>query len=262
MAIDPEQIGTAEQLVQQLAELYRQGGWSIHRLAEASGLSTATVQAIVNGATGLPQTGTLKAFVTACGQKPAPWVAARGRAVRAAKESQARLRVVNVPRVEATFVGRTEELAQLSRAWTAPARRTGAAGTRAGVVVQAVHGLGGVGKSTLAAYWARTRLDEVGVAWWITADTTTGLEAGLAGLAVAVQPELAGQPLEALVTHAIGWLTANQGWLLVLDNVTNPAHVAPLLDRDLPGQIVVTSRLAQGWHRLGATVIRLDVLTQ
>jgi tetratricopeptide (TPR) repeat protein/transcriptional regulator with XRE-family HTH domain len=261
--IDPERIHTAEQLVEQLGELYRQGGWSIHRLAEKSGLSTATVQAILNGTTELPRTGTLRAFVIACGQDPNSWVSARGRAVKATQTAKSRLRVVNVPRVESTFVGRTAELQQLTRALRPPSIRPGAArSTRTGVVVHAVHGLGGVGKSTLAARWARTHLDELEVAWWITADTTTGVEAGLAGLAVAVQPELAGQPLGTLAAHAIGWLAANRSWLLVLDNVTNPADVAPLLDRDLPGQIVVTSRLAEGWHRLGATVIRLNVLNE
>jgi hypothetical protein len=259
--IDPEQIGTAAQLVEHLGELYTRGGWSIHRMAQASGLSTATVQAIVNGTTRLPQTSTVKAFVTACGQDPAPWVAARGRAANAARTFHTGLRVVNIPRVETTFVGRTAELAQLSQASRTPVRATGAGRPR-GVVVQAVHGLGGVGKSTLVAYWARTRLREVAVTWWITADSADGVTAGLAELAVAVKPELTGQPLEDLAVHARAWLAATPGWLLVLDNVTAPADVAPLLDRDPPGQIVMTSRLAEGWHRLGAAVIALNVLPQ
>ncbi|TDB76371.1 tetratricopeptide repeat protein, partial [Actinomadura sp. KC216] len=131
-----------------------------------------------------------------------------------------------------------------------------------GVVVQAVHGLGGVGKSTLAAYWARTHLRGHDVAWWITADTPAALEAGLHALAVALEPGLAGQPLETGIAHAVAWLRTHQRWILVLDNVTDPAHVAPLLNRDLPGRVIVTSRLAEGWHRLGARVIRLDVLTE
>src|SRR5438874_805361 len=48
----------------------------------------------------------------------------------------------NLPR-PGLFVGRTRELARLEAAMTGPG----------GVVVQAVHGLGGVGKSTLAAQW-------------------------------------------------------------------------------------------------------------
>ena len=49
----------------------------------------------------------------------------------------------NLPR-PGLFVGRAGELARLDAAMAGPG----------GVVVQAVHGLGGVGKSTLAARWA------------------------------------------------------------------------------------------------------------
>ena len=64
----------------------------------------------------------------------------------------------NLPR-PGLFVGRESELAQLDAAMTGPG----------GVVVQAVHGLGGVGKSTLAAEWAAARAAEYSLTWWITA---------------------------------------------------------------------------------------------
>lgn len=125
-----------------------------------------------------------------------------------------------------------------------------------------MHGLGGIGKSTLAARWARAHAGEHEATWWITADTPAGLDAGLAGLAIALEPEASGQPLETLIARATGWLAAHGRWLLILANVTNPATIAPLLDRASAGQVVVTSRLAGGWHRLGAKVIRLDVLSE
>ncbi|WUI02844.1 helix-turn-helix domain-containing protein [Spirillospora sp. NBC_00431] len=83
--VDPERIHTAEDLREQLGELFRDGGWSINRLATQAGLSTSTVKAVLDGTTSLPQTETLTAVVTACGQDPGPWVAARGRAVKAAR---------------------------------------------------------------------------------------------------------------------------------------------------------------------------------
>lgn len=254
--IDPQQIQTGEQLTEGLQQLFHEGGWSIHRMAERAGLSTATVQAIVKGSTAIPQAATLKAFVTACGHNPVPWVAARGRAVQAARLAQIP-RVVNVPRTEHTFVGRVAELGLLTEALTRTGER--AAG---GVVIQAVHGLGGIGKSTLAARWARAHAGEHEATWWITADTPAGLDAGLAGLAIALEPEASGQPLETLVARATGWLAAHGRWLLILDNVTDLATIAPLLDRASTGRVVVTRRLAGGWHRLGAKVIRLDVLSE
>ncbi|MER7366343.1 tetratricopeptide repeat protein, partial [Nonomuraea wenchangensis] len=78
-----------------------------------------------------------------------------------------------------------------------------------------------------------------------------------------LEPELAAVlPLEALADRGASWLAVHEGWLLVLDDVTDPADVAPLLGRTLAGRVLVTSRLGEGWHRLGARVLRLDVLAE
>ena len=76
----------------------------------------------------------------------------------------------------------------------------------------------------------------------------------------ALQPALSGVlPLEALREGAVQWLAAHQGWLLVLDNVTDPADVAPLLARAPAGRYLITTRRATGWHAT-AVPVRLDVL--
>ena len=156
----------------------------------------------------------------------------------------------NLPR-PGLFVGRAGELARLDAAMAGPG----------GVVVQAVHGLGGVGKSTLAARWAAAHAGEYSLTWWITAATGADIDAGLAGLAVALQPALTGVlPLEALREGAVQWLAAHPGWLVILDNVTDPADVAPLLARASAGRYLITSRRASGWHATGVAPVRLDVL--
>jgi hypothetical protein len=148
------------------------------------------------------------------------------------------------------FVGRAGELARLDAALAGPG----------GVVVQAVHGLGGIGKSTLAARWAAAHASDYALTWWITAATPADIDAGLAALAVALQPALSGVlPLEALREGAVQWLAAHSGWLLILDNVTDPADVAPLLARAPAGRYLITSRRATGWHAT-AVPVRLDVL--
>ncbi|MET9844664.1 FxSxx-COOH system tetratricopeptide repeat protein [Streptomyces ossamyceticus] len=159
--------------------------------------------------------------------------------------------LTNLPKRLGMFVGRERELVLMDGALDGE-----------GGAAQAVHGLGGVGKSTLAAHWAASRSGERNPVWWITADTPSALDAGLAALAMALQPALTGVlPFEALAERAVQWLATHQGWLLVLDNVTEPADIQPYLARAGTGAVMITSRRATGWHGI-ATPVQLDVLEQ
>ncbi|MCI3278613.1 tetratricopeptide repeat protein [Streptomyces cylindrosporus] len=158
--------------------------------------------------------------------------------------------LVNLPDKTAVFVGRERELALLDEAF----------GEARGVVVQAVHGLGGIGKSTLAAHWAAGRVGSYNPVWWITAETQADLDAGLAELAVALAPALRDVlSREALRERAVQWLAGHDGWLLVLDNVSDPADVKQLLGRATGGRFLITTRRASGWHKV-AEPLALDVL--
>ncbi|MFD4954083.1 tetratricopeptide repeat protein [Streptomyces sp. NPDC058451] len=110
------------------------------------------------------------------------------------------------------------------------------------------------------AHWAATRAADRNPIWWIAADTPAALDDGLARLTVALQPALARiLPQDALVERAVQWLATHAGWLLILDNVTSPDHVKPLLARIPAGACIITSRRATGWHGI-ATPVLLDVL--
>lgn len=150
------------------------------------------------------------------------------------------------------FVGRGPELNRLEQAL--------AEGTEP--VPQAVHGLGGIGKSALAARYVALHADRYTQVVWITAENATEIEAGLRRFALALEPQLAVLPSEALAERATLWLAAHRGWLLVLDNVTSPKDISPLLDRlrGGDGRFLATSRRANGWKQIGATPLRLDVL--
>ncbi|GGS93320.1 hypothetical protein GCM10010222_38590 [Streptomyces tanashiensis] len=149
--------------------------------------------------------------------------------------------LVHLPERTALFVGRAGELARLD------------AGAPSGV--QVLCGLGGIGKSTLAAHWAAGRIDDHHPVWWITAETAGELDAGLAALARAMQPAYVGVlPEDALRERALQWLAAHDHWLLVLDNVSDPADVKPLLARATRGRVLITSRRATGWQDLAETI--------
>ncbi|MFD0268815.1 FxSxx-COOH system tetratricopeptide repeat protein [Streptomyces sp. NPDC127106] len=150
------------------------------------------------------------------------------------------------------FVGREDELDRLDAAVNTPGS----------ALVQAVHGLGGIGKSALAAHWAATRPHGHAPVRWITADSPASVQQGLAELATALQPaftELLRQPAEALAEYALQWLATHTGWLLVLDDVNDPADIAHLLARAPAGRFLLTSRLATPWPH-ATTLVRLDAL--
>jgi hypothetical protein len=106
------------------------------------------------------------------------------------------------------------------------------------VVVVAVTGMRGMGKTQLAAACARARLGQPGsrLVEWIDAETAAGLAGGLAETAEAL-----GSPGgdSRAVRH---WLEADgSGCLLVLDNLADPEAVQPFLPDGGSARVVITS---------------------
>ncbi|GIH26837.1 hypothetical protein Aph01nite_51470 [Acrocarpospora phusangensis] len=169
-------------------------------------------------------------------------------------------------RPAAVFVGRDQALERIGRALV-PANAGGGAG-RVGVIAQAaLLGLGGIGKSELALQYATRYRDRYRVVWWAEADSPEQIEIFLAGLARAIcagsHSVAAGQAtVDEAAAWALAWLTNHDGWLLVLDNVEDPAHVqSHLAQLSGRGHILITTRLGVGWREHGCTPIDLDVLT-
>ncbi|WP_326770344.1 tetratricopeptide repeat protein (plasmid) [Streptomyces sp. NBC_01591] len=101
-------------------------------------------------------------------------------------------------------------------------------GTRASV--QVMSGGGGVGKSQLAAAYAREALEDGAdlVVWTSANDIQQVLTVYAQAAALVQAPGLTGTDLEADARAFLSWLAAtDRRWLVVLDNITDPDEIEP-----------------------------------
>ncbi|GAA1008865.1 hypothetical protein GCM10009564_22520 [Streptomyces thermogriseus] len=173
-------------------------------------------------------------------------------AVRWAREVEAPPGAVNLPgSASGVFVGRQDELAKLRRMLT----DQGEAAVTQVLRVRAVHGLGGIGKSTLALHYAHAYRHEYTLVWWINASSTEQIVTGLAGLAMRLCPQWAAMAgVQERAAWAILWLQWHPGWLLIFDNVEDPADLRHYLGTLPDGHHLATSRIATGWHKIAPTM--------
>jgi hypothetical protein len=126
-------------------------------------------------------------------------------------------------------------------------------------VVQALAGMGGVGKTQLAAEYAYRFASGYDVVWWIAAE-----QAGLIGeqvAALAADLGCAGPDadLAAAGRAVLGELRRRDRWLLVFDNAEFPEDLTGWLPGGA-GHVLITSR-ARGWAEV-AVPVEVDVLAR
>ena len=131
---------------------------------------------------------------------------------------------------------------------------------------QAIHGMGGVGKTRAAVEFAYAHEADYSALLFVTADSPEMLQRNLAGLAgplVLDLPEQNATETAVQVNAVIQWLRLNPDWLLIIDNVDSKEskHAVTELIKQIPqGHVLITSRL-DDWPT-GFFSLALDVLDE
>ena len=152
----------------------------------------------------------------------------------------------NIPmRVPTHFMGREDTLAAIEAAF-----KRG----RDGTAVVALHGLRGVGKTTVAAAYAQLHHAKYHVAWWIRAQTESGMRADLVALGVRLRwigADDKEEPALAVVMERLR--QEGERVLLVFDNVPDAETLKAYLPRGRRSDVLVTSN-THAWRALAAPV--------
>ena len=239
-----------------LRQLRAAAGLTQEELAEAAGLSPRSVSDLERGINRTARKDTAVLLGSALGlTEPVRALfvaAARGMAPAAevlGALRSARPRVWNIPARNPGFTGRDDLLAEM--------REQLLAGDKA--VVQALHGMGGVGKTQLAAEYAHRFAGTYDLAWWINAEQGGLIGDQVAALGLALECVPPGAGTEAVRAAVLAELRHRGQWLLVFDNAEDPADVAPWLPGG-GGHVLITSR-QRGWDEVAAPV-EVDVLAR
>jgi TIR domain-containing protein/tetratricopeptide repeat protein len=149
----------------------------------------------------------------------------------------------------ARFTGRDGMLAELRRRLRADENT---------LVVQALYGLGGVGKTQLANEFAHRFAADYDLVWWLDAEQSVLIPDQLARLATSMGLT-PGATVADTVDRLLAELRGRGRWLLVFDNAERPGDIADYRPGGA-GHVLITSR-SPGWGALGGR-LEVDVMAR
>lgn len=153
----------------------------------------------------------------------------------------------NVPARNPGFIARLDELAQISANLAA----------RGVTTVQAVRGMGGIGKTQTAIEYAHRQASQYDLVWWIDAEQRALIptQYALLGVELGLPPTM---DAEATVRAVVRELRRRRDWLVIFDNAEDVADLRRLLPDG--GHVLITTR--RGGYRAIGSVLDLDVFTR
>jgi tetratricopeptide (TPR) repeat protein/transcriptional regulator with XRE-family HTH domain len=265
-----------------LRQRRRAAGLTQEELAERSGISVRTIADAESGRTARPHrqsvqliaaalqlTGPQHAAFCAAGRGPMVDAEHRLPAAQAAASRDGRAAATvprQLPAAVPDFTGRTAELAALTRILGQAG--TGGPGT---VVISAIGGTAGVGKTALAVHWAHQVAQHfsdgqlyVDLHGFDPSGTPATAADAIRGFldALGVPPERIPASPEAQA-GLYRDLLSDRRTLIVLDNARDEQQVRPLLPASTASLVLVTSRSQLGGLAAaeGARLVRVDVLS-
>jgi tetratricopeptide (TPR) repeat protein len=157
----------------------------------------------------------------------------------------------NVPMRNANFIGRAEQLRRLAAALEP--------GVATVVLPDAVHGMGGVGKTLIVVEFVYRHHKDYDLVWWIPSEDPALIQSSFVELADRLGLSISDPSPQVAVPAVLRELrspSANPRWLLVFDNADDPEDLRQFLPQG-DGHVIVTSRNPR-WAEV-ANAIEVDV---